>query len=109
MPSKPELRQAMWSVYQHAFFRPGLRASVLPETVRPISLVQALVVLLASSDAHDYSRRERALRKLAAAGLTDRRRLARLAGAELAADILARVETLAQLVGVDEIGRASCR
>src|SRR5437016_12097730 len=101
MPSRTDLRQAMWSVYNHASFRSGLKESILPERFRPIPLLQALDFLIEPSDAHDWSRRQRALRKLVAARLIDRSRLEVFVGVEEAQMLWDREVRLASLVGVN--------
>jgi hypothetical protein len=64
---KDDLRAAVWSVY---FFTAGLRPSVLPEALKPVSLRRALGTLTADWDEHDVPRRRRALMELVGSGGT---------------------------------------
>jgi len=98
MPSQQDIREALWSVYYHSFFRPSL--TVPPERPVAVPLTGALDVLLQDYDHHDWSRRARALRKLTAAGYVNRERLLRRAGPELAGELRGRFAQLGTLLGV---------
>jgi hypothetical protein len=86
MPTKQQIRQALWSVQYFPQFRrhASPTATVVRDQLRalvlPIPLQQAIEHLVADYDEHDRTRRRRAFVKIGAAGLFDFRRLERFFG-----------------------------
>jgi|GEM_PF-3684050 len=113
-------RQATWSIYYHAMYLPGLGNSALsqiddrlgngersprPEdTHAPQDLRTSIKVVQQASDSHGDRRRQRALRKLAAAGFANtQRRKDLIQAARQTPNVGMRNEAVGK---IEEVGRA---
>ena len=86
------MRRAMWSVYYKSA---GRRRSVLPPSLRPMRLEDALDVLMAHPDQHGGARRRRAALRLGAADLH--------VDTKARPEVVDRVKKLAKDVNVDHL------
>jgi hypothetical protein len=75
-PSTRAVRSALWSIYHHCFHIRSLKRSVLNvlPAIEPVPLAQAIQVIIGATDPQRVARQRRVIRRLAAAGLTNRQR-----------------------------------